>query len=152
MNPDECSMKFLFSNFNNIEGTHLNMNYGHAHYQYMLLDSQFLKRDLTLVLDPSCFCQLTTSWFCSSTFCLFTQLSNRCYFGCYGVISALTSCPLLKLPEIIASIGLLLCFTASGTRENKVCVILSCFVHGCLNSLTPRYMLPGLQPLELNYS
>lgn len=34
-------------------------------------------------------------------------------------------------------------FTASGIRESRTHVTLSCFVHSCLNSLTPRCMVPG---------
>lgn len=47
----------------------------------------------------------------------------------------------LKWLHLLASLH----FPASGARENKVHVILSCFVHGCLDSLTPRCTLPDFK-------
>lgn len=47
--------------------------------------------------------------------------------------------PLPPCLKWLLSVGCLTYFTASATRRNKAHAILSCFVHGCVNSLTPRW-------------
>lgn len=73
---------------------------------------------------------------------LLLQPSHRWCSVCDGFKVRGLATLLPTLPEMIAFVGLWLHLTASGTRKNKVCVILSCLLHGCLHSLTLRFMLP----------
>lgn len=138
-------MKFIFKSLWKIERicSYLDMNYGHTQYQDTLLVSESLKRHLTPLLESSSV--FTTHCFLGfSVFPVLHGPHQQC-FGHDGVKVCCRRAVLQKLPEMIASVGLSLHFPASGARENKVHVILSCFVHGCLDSLTPRCTLPDFK-------
>lgn len=97
----------------------------------MLLLSEYLK-DLTPLLDsPFAFVIFPFLGFFPAPPPSLRELDFRCIESV---------CASFLAPELPGVVGLSLCFTVPGTRKNQT--VLSCFVHGCLDSLTPRCILP----------